>query len=185
MYYRWIRLKMFLITMVLIVTLAPFWAADPKGTMSYRIEGEFPSVQTNVRRVPRGSSPPAPPPAPQPVIPPLFYRTSFCLNFRCAHFRFPKYVEQGRGYRWPLLALRRLFLHKEGRIFWRSGCMVHGKEAFKPLELWARRKFLKWCLHIGVWKPEWVRQDNCWMSIPLRDESNNKLYCQYCQFFLC
>ena len=27
----------------------------------------------------------------------------------CAHFRFPKCVQQGRGYRWPLLAPGRLF----------------------------------------------------------------------------
>ena len=28
----------------------------------------------------------------------------------CAYFRFPKCVQQGGGYRWPLLALRRLFV---------------------------------------------------------------------------
>ena len=28
---------------------ASFWAADPKGTMSYRTEGEFPSVRPNER----------------------------------------------------------------------------------------------------------------------------------------
>ena len=56
-----------------------FWAADPKGTMSYRTEGwifrpseranertsERTNERTNVRPVPWGSSPP-PPPAPQP-----------------------------------------------------------------------------------------------------------------------
>ena len=31
------------------VFLSPFWAADPKGTMSHRTEGEFPSVRPNER----------------------------------------------------------------------------------------------------------------------------------------
>ena len=45
-----------------------FWAADPKGTMSYRTEGWIfrPSKRTSVRTSPEG---PAPPPRPQPLGP--------------------------------------------------------------------------------------------------------------------
>ena len=53
-----------------------FWAADPKGTMSYRTEGEFPSVRTNKRtnvqtnERPSVLSPKSPPPTPSRPQPP-------------------------------------------------------------------------------------------------------------------
>ena len=61
--------------------LCPFWAADPKGTMSYRTQGGIsvrPSVRTSVRGpAPRGLRAPSPPP-PTPQHPILHPPSTQC-----------------------------------------------------------------------------------------------------------
>ena len=52
-------------------TLPPLWAADPKGTMSLRTKGNFPSIRTNKQTSERVNERPSGPPRLQPPRPQL------------------------------------------------------------------------------------------------------------------